>query len=88
MEFERYQMLRFRKLVGVLQLSACAGLLLGFYFAWLVPLTALGLTFMMIGAIGVRLRIQDTALQTAPAVIYLVLSLFLTVHSLLALQTS
>ena len=86
MEFERYQMLHFRKVVGLLQLAACAGLLLGFYFPWFVPLTALGLTVMMFGAIVVRLRIKDNALQTAPALFYFLLSLFLLSVSLYNLQ--
>ncbi len=81
-EFERYQMLRFRKMVGLLQLAACAGLLLGFYFRWFVPITSLGLSAMMFGAVLVRLRIKDNALQTAPALFYFLLSLFLLLHSL------
>lgn len=86
LEFERYQMLRFRKIVGLSQLAACAGLLLGFYIPWLIPLTALGLSVMMFGAVLVRLRIKDNALQTAPALFYFLLSLFLLLHSLTTLS--
>jgi hypothetical protein len=39
----------------------------------------------MFGAVLVRLRIKDNALQTAPALFYFLLSLFLLLHSLTSL---
>jgi uncharacterized membrane protein YphA (DoxX/SURF4 family) len=81
-EFERYRLSHLRKVTGSLQLAACAGLLLGFYFPWFTTLTSLGLTAMMFFALFVRLRLKDSFLATAPAILYLLLSLFLFFSSL------
>ena len=38
---------------------------------------AAGLALMMLGAVGVRIKIKDTFLQTIPALFYLVLNAYL-----------
>ena len=40
-------------------------------------LAATGLALMMLVAVGVRIKIKDTFLQTTPALFYLVLSIYL-----------
>jgi hypothetical protein len=81
-EFDRFKLSHLRKITGALQLAACLGLVLGFYSPWLVTITALGLSVMMLSAFIVRLRLKDSLLQTAPAALYLFLSLFLLFKSL------
>ena len=68
-EFDRYGFGSQRALIGGLQLCAAVGLLVG--------LSQPGLALMMLVAVGVRIKIKDTFLQTTPALFYLVLNAYL-----------
>lgn len=76
-EFERYHLASQRTLVGGLQLCAAIGLLMGLSQPWMGRASAAGLALMMLVAVRVRLKIEDTLLQTMPAVIYLALNAYL-----------
>lgn len=70
----RYGLARERVWVGVLQIGAALGLLLGLEVPWIGRAAAAGLTLMMLFAVGVRIRIKDSLLQTSLALLYLVLN--------------
>lgn len=76
-EFDRYRLGAQRPLVGALQLGAAIGLVAGLYQPWLGRAAAGGLALMMLVAVGVRIRIKDTLLQTTPALLYLALNAYL-----------
>ena len=76
-EFERYRLGSQRTLVGGLQLCAAIGLFGGLSQPWMGRAAAAGLALMMLVAVGVRIRIKDTLLQTIPALLYLVLNAYL-----------
>jgi hypothetical protein len=76
-EFERYHLAPYRTLTGVLQMSAGAGLLLGLRFRPLLLFSAGGLAAMMLGAIVVRLRVRDPLVSAIPALLLLILNLFI-----------
>lgn len=76
-EFERYRFGPQRALIGSLQLCAAVGLLAGLSQPWMGRAAAGGLALMMLVAVGVRMRIKDTFLQTIPALFYLVLNAYL-----------
>lgn len=76
-EFARYGFGSQRMLIGGLQLCAAAGLLAGLSQPWMGRAAAAGLALMMLVAVGVRIKIKDTLLQTTPALFYLVLNLYL-----------
>ena len=76
-EFDRYGFGSQRALTGGLQLCAALGLLAGLSQPWLGRAAAAGLAWMMLVAVGVRIRIKDTLLQTVPALIYLALNAYL-----------
>ncbi|PAW90264.1 MAG: hypothetical protein B9S33_01905 [Pedosphaera sp. Tous-C6FEB] len=76
-EFERYGFSSQRALIGGLQLCAAVGLLAGLSQPWLGRAAAGGLAVMMLGAVGVRIRIKDTLLQMLPALLYLALNAYL-----------
>jgi DoxX-like family len=76
-EFERYRLGSQRPLVGGLQWSAAIGLMVGLSQPWVGRLAAGGLALMMLIAVGVRIRINDTFPQTIPALIYLLLNAYL-----------
>jgi hypothetical protein len=76
-EFVRYRTETLRPLIGGLQLCAAIGLLLGVGEPWLGRAASGGLALMMLCAVGVRIRIKDSALQTMPALLYLLLNAYL-----------
>ncbi len=76
-EFDRYGFGSQRTLIGELQLCAAVGLLAGLSQPWLGRAAAAGLALMMLVAVGVRIKIKDTFLQTTPALFYLLLNAYL-----------
>lgn len=76
-EFDRYRLGSQRLLVGGLQLCAALGLLAGLEQPWMGRAASAGLALMMLVAVGVRIRIRDSLLQTIPAVVYLALNAYL-----------
>jgi hypothetical protein len=46
---------------------------------WVGRAAAAGLALMMLVAVGVRIRIKDTLIQTAPALLYMALNAYLCV---------
>ncbi len=76
-EFLRYGLGAQRVWVGLLQWGAGVGLLAGLRVPWMGQVAAGGLALMMLVAVGVRIQIRDSALQTAPALFYLVLNAYL-----------
>ena len=76
-EFARYHLRSRRFLVGGLQWAAGVGLLAGLREPWMGQAAAAGLALMMLVAVGVRLRIKDTLMQTLPALFYLGLNAYL-----------
>ncbi len=78
-EFTRYQLRSRRYLVGGLQWAAGIGLLAGLLEPWMGRAAAAGLALMMLVAVGVRIRIKDSLVQTTPALFYLALNIYLCV---------
>ncbi|NBS51964.1 MAG: hypothetical protein EBS96_04985 [Spartobacteria bacterium] len=76
-EFTRWGFGAQRALVGGLQLCAVVGLLAGFEQPLLGRAASVGLALMMLVAVGVRIRIKDSIMQTIPALLYLVLQVYL-----------
>jgi uncharacterized membrane protein YphA (DoxX/SURF4 family) len=77
MEFQRLRLPHWRRLTGVLQILASAGLFAGFFFWPLRLLCSAGLAIMMLVAIIVRIRVNDSLLAATPALCFFLLNLFL-----------
>lgn len=67
-EFERFGMTRFRVLTGVLEMAGGIGLLAGFWSLQLLAASALGLSALMLFAVGLRIRSRDGIWLTLPAI--------------------
>jgi len=65
--------------VGGLQWIAGLAMLAGMLEPWMGRAAAAGLALMMLVAVGVRIRIKDTLIQTAPALLYMALNAYLCV---------
>ena len=81
-EFERYQLGRFRRLTGGLQVAASIGLIAGYWYPPLLVVSAGGLAAMMVAAMIVRLRIRDPLYAMIPAFAFFCLNLFIVVAAL------
>ena len=74
LEFSRWGLGNLRILVASFQMLGGIGLLLGMYNIWLLCLVSFCLMLMMITAIIIRVRVEDSLLLTVPALIYALLS--------------
>ena len=81
LEFERYGLPHRRLLTGSLQLLGGTGLLAGLFFSpHLAFAASLGLTVLMFLGFGVRLKIRDGVLESAPSLLFALLNLYLCVQ--------
>lgn len=78
-EFERYKLPSMRRLIGFLEISGGAGLLIGFYYSPIQRLSALCLALLMLCAVFVRFKIRDSILSSLPALILFILNLYISV---------
>ena len=81
-EYARWGYKNQRVLLGCLQLLGGAGLLIGIVNPILLSVASFLLTFMMITAIFVRIKIKDSAVQMLPATFYTVLNFIILYNSL------
>jgi hypothetical protein len=79
-EFVRYGLAGYRLIVGWLQVAGALGLLLGLRYPLLGIAAGVGLALMMGVAVVTRLRIGDSLIQCVPAVLYLLLNVYICVR--------
>ncbi|MEO8196036.1 MAG: DoxX family protein [Thermoanaerobaculia bacterium] len=81
-DFERFGLGRLRTLAGTLEVAGALGLLAGFLWPPLLPLSAGGLALMMLVGIVARIRVLDSLAQTLPALVLMFLNLFIVWYAL------
>ena len=82
-EYSRWGLANKRVLISLLQLLAGIALIIGFSYLELLALTSFLLAVMMIGAITVRIKIEDSLLETLPAIFYAALNFIICYITLL-----
>jgi uncharacterized membrane protein YphA (DoxX/SURF4 family) len=82
-EFTRFGLPHLRVLTACLQIAAGTGLLLGYQYPVCALLSASGLSFMMLVAVGVRVKIKDPLSGFFQALVCLLLNLFILREQLL-----
>lgn len=80
-EFVRYGFGAFRELIGGVQMIFGLSLLVGLYLYKLRLLSSLFLSILMAGALGTRIYIGDGFLESAPALFYLTINLFIFINA-------
>lgn len=79
-EFATYGLpLWFMWVVGGLKILFALSLLVGFWLPKLIRPAAIGMAMLMLGAIGMHIKVGDALKKAAPASILLVLSLFVAI---------
>lgn len=81
-EFQRFNLLRYRKLTGVLEVLGALGLIVGYVQPYFVVIAAGGLTLLMALGVVVRFRCRDSVVDALPAFVMMVMNLFIVVHAL------
>lgn len=85
-DFARFGLTRYRRLTGGLEVLGGVGLLAGLLWTPLLTLSAAGLSVLMLAGVIVRLRVRDAWLETVPALVLLLLNVFLTGYSLSVME--
>ena len=73
-EFYRYGLSEYRTIIGFFQLLGGIGSIVGVFDKRILIISSLGLSVMMLLGVGVRIKINDTIIQTLPAIIYLIVN--------------
>ncbi|MBC7537481.1 MAG: DoxX family protein [Bacteriovorax sp.] len=76
-EFERYQLARFRRTIGVLELLGGIGLLGGFYYPFLLIIASAGLTLLMLLGTLIRIKTKDPVWEIIPAFSLMLLNCYI-----------
>tara|TARA_Y100000385_G_scaffold233182_1_gene245916 strand:- start:222 stop:479 length:258 start_codon:yes stop_codon:yes gene_type:complete len=81
-EYARWGYKNQRILLGCLQLLGGIGLLIGILNSVLLSVASFLLTFMMIAAVFVRIKINDSIIQMFPAILYTLVNFIILYNSL------
>lgn len=76
-EFERFGLVKFRKLTAVLQLLGATGLLLGLRYPLLILASSAGLALLMMLGVIVRIKIKDGLVLSLPALILMLVNMYI-----------
>ena len=76
-EFYRYGLSEYRQIIGFFELLGGIGCILGIFDKRILMLSTLGLSVMMILGVTVRIKINDTFIQTLPALLYFILNVII-----------
>ncbi len=76
-EFKRYDLAKFRIIVGVLQLLGSVGLFIGLFSKNWAILASLGLAILMALGFMVRIKIKDAFILAFPSLFYALLNMIL-----------
>ena len=82
-EYERWGYQNFRIQIACSQVLAGVGLLVGLSFPILLTLVSCLLTIMMVVAIFVRISINDSIINTLPAIFYVIINFMIFYNSLI-----
>lgn len=81
-EFERYGLSRFRRFTGGLETAGALGLVGGYLFPPLVIAASGGLALLMVLGVITRVRIGDRVVLMLPAILLLLVNLYVFAYSI------
>ena len=76
-EFDRYGLTEYREVVGFFELLGGIGCILGILYKKVLILSSLGLSIMMLLGVLVRIKINDTFIQTLPALSFFLVNVII-----------
>ena len=81
-EFERYELNKFRKLIGFLQLLGGSGLLVGLICLPILVIASGGLALLMMIGFGVRLKMKDGFWESMPSFLFMLLNFYICIQAI------
>jgi uncharacterized membrane protein YkgB len=75
-EFDRWHVPSLRHITGILEILGALGLVVGQWLPWVGLVSAAGLSLLVTCGLAIRMRVRDSFLQTLPAVVYIIASVF------------
>lgn len=81
-EFERYDLIKFRKLIGFLQLLGGLGILVGLVFIPVLVIASGGLALLMMIGFVLRIKMKDGFWESMPSFIFMLLNLYICVYAM------
>jgi uncharacterized membrane protein YphA (DoxX/SURF4 family) len=75
-EFNRWHVPSLRYITGIFEILGALGLVVGQWLPWVGLVSAAGLSLLVTCGLAVRMRVRDSFLQTLPAVVYIIASVF------------
>tara|TARA_B100001287_G_scaffold217695_1_gene186606 strand:- start:1054 stop:1416 length:363 start_codon:yes stop_codon:yes gene_type:complete len=70
LEYKRWGFSNYRKIIAILQISASFGLIIGFYYKYILSIVSFSLFLMMSVAMITRIKVNDSIVKTLPSVFY------------------
>ncbi len=80
-EFEKFGLIRFRRVTGVLEVLGAVGLMVGYLVPPLVVAASGGLCVLMVLGIGVRYRAGSSLVESLPALVMALINLYVFVYA-------
>jgi len=80
-EFKRFGLEKFKTLTGILEILGGIGLLVGLKYPFILSASSGGLFVLMILAVRLRFKLKDSFAESLPAVILMLLNLYILTKS-------
>ena len=77
LEFKRFSLEKLGFFIIILELLGAIGLIVGLKFNFILSISSLGLSLLMLSGVLVRIRLKDSILISLPAFFYMVLNGFI-----------
>ena len=77
LEFRRFGLEKFSRLIGCLEICGGLGLIIGLWTPSLLILSSLGLFLLMLLGFGVRLKMRDNFMLSFPSFFYMLLNFYI-----------
>lgn len=87
-EFARFGLSDYRRVTGGLEVLGAVGLLAGLMVPPLVVVSAAGLSLLMLLGLITRVRVRDPWFEMLPALLLMLLNVFLAVHALRGMRNA
>jgi hypothetical protein len=85
-EFERYNLSRYRRLTGSLEVLGAVGLAVGYVIPAILVAASAGLTLLMALGVVTRVRVRDPLLETVPAFGLMLINAYILCYGLAVLH--
>lgn len=81
-EFKRFGIEKFKILTAILEILGGVGLLVGLKYPLILSVSSGGLFVLMILAVRVRIKLRDSLIESLPAIILVLINLYILIESL------